>query len=87
MIARIWRGAVAQADRDAYAEYMEATGVAGYTSIIVSIWLVGGLVMSSLGIIGLYLSKIMSETKERPFTVIRAEHGKGLQGPEPGPPM
>ena len=32
MIARIWRGAVAQADRDAYAEYMEATGVAGYTS-------------------------------------------------------
>jgi heme-degrading monooxygenase HmoA len=32
MIARIWRGAVAQADRDAYAEYMEHTGVAGYTS-------------------------------------------------------
>ena len=32
MIARIWRGAVAQADRDAYVEYMEATGVAGYTS-------------------------------------------------------
>lgn len=32
MIARIWRGAVAQADRDAYAEYMDATGVAGYTS-------------------------------------------------------
>jgi heme-degrading monooxygenase HmoA len=31
MIARIWRGAVAQADRDAYAEYMDATGVAGYT--------------------------------------------------------
>lgn len=32
MIARIWRGAVAEADRDAYAEYMDATGVAGYTS-------------------------------------------------------
>lgn len=31
MIARIWRGAVAQADRDAYAEYMEQTGIAGYT--------------------------------------------------------
>ena len=30
MIARIWRGAVAQADRDAYARYMEDTGVAGY---------------------------------------------------------
>jgi heme-degrading monooxygenase HmoA len=32
MIARIWRGAVAQADRDAYAQYMEETGVAGYRS-------------------------------------------------------
>jgi len=32
MVARIWRGAVAQADRDAYARYMESTGVAGYSS-------------------------------------------------------
>jgi heme-degrading monooxygenase HmoA len=33
MIARIWRGAVAHADRDAYAEYMQDTGVAGYVSV------------------------------------------------------
>jgi hypothetical protein len=32
MIARMWRGAVAQADGDAYAEYMAATGLAGYTA-------------------------------------------------------
>jgi len=32
MIARLWRGAVAQHDGDAYAEYMVATGLAGYTS-------------------------------------------------------
>lgn len=32
MVARIWRGAVAQGDRDAYAQYMEDTGVAGYSS-------------------------------------------------------
>lgn len=32
MIARIWRGAVAQTDGDAYAEYMDGTGMAGYTS-------------------------------------------------------
>ena len=30
MIARIWRGAVRKDDADAYAEYMLATGVAGY---------------------------------------------------------
>jgi heme-degrading monooxygenase HmoA len=33
MIARIWRGAVAQADGDAYAEYMQNTGVAGYVKV------------------------------------------------------
>jgi heme-degrading monooxygenase HmoA len=33
MIARVWRGAVARADSDAYAEYMQDTGVAGYKRI------------------------------------------------------
>ena len=32
MIARIWRGAVRKEDGDAYARYMQSTGVAGYTS-------------------------------------------------------
>jgi len=32
MIARIWRGAVAQADGDDYAHYMTQTGVPGYVS-------------------------------------------------------
>jgi heme-degrading monooxygenase HmoA len=31
MIARIWRGAVRREDGDSYAEYMQATGIAGYT--------------------------------------------------------
>lgn len=31
MIARIWRGTVAAADADAYADYMLETGVRGYT--------------------------------------------------------
>ena len=32
MIARIWKGAVRQADGDAYAEYMRATGLAAYVA-------------------------------------------------------
>jgi heme-degrading monooxygenase HmoA len=32
MIARTWRGAVATADADAYADYMQDTGVAGYAT-------------------------------------------------------
>jgi heme-degrading monooxygenase HmoA len=30
VIARIWKGATKRADGDAYAEYMNATGMAGY---------------------------------------------------------
>jgi heme-degrading monooxygenase HmoA len=32
MIARIWKGAVARHDGDAYADYIEETGVAGYVA-------------------------------------------------------
>ena len=32
MIARIWKGAVRKQDGDAYAEYMQKTGIAGYAS-------------------------------------------------------
>jgi heme-degrading monooxygenase HmoA len=32
MIARIWKGAVRKEDAQAYAEYMQETGVAGYAA-------------------------------------------------------
>ena len=32
VIARTWRGAVRREDRDAYADYMQETGVAGYVA-------------------------------------------------------
>jgi len=50
-------------------------GVAGYASLIVSIWLLGGLTIFSIGIIGVYLAKVFTETKNRPYTVVRAEYG------------
>ena len=45
--------------------------VIGWTSVIASIWLIGGLIISFLGVIGIYLSKVFAETKRRPYTVIR----------------
>jgi putative glycosyltransferase len=45
--------------------------LAGWPSLIVSVWLLGGLILFCLGIIGIYLSKIFMETKQRPYTVIR----------------
>jgi putative glycosyltransferase len=46
--------------------------LAGWPSLIVSIWLLGGLTIFSLGIIGIYLSKVFMESKDRPYTVIRS---------------
>ncbi len=44
--------------------------VPGWSSIMVSIWLLGGLILANLGIIGIYLGKVFDETKKRPLYVI-----------------
>jgi putative glycosyltransferase len=46
----------------------------GWASVIVSIWLLGGLTILSIGIIGIYLATVFVETKPRPFTIIRDEY-------------
>lgn len=46
----------------------------GWTSLVVSIWFVGGLILFSNGIIGVYISKIFIETKNRPYTTVRHFH-------------
>jgi putative glycosyltransferase len=43
----------------------------GYASLMVSMWFLGGLIISFLGIIGLYLSGIYMETKRRPQFLVR----------------
>lgn len=43
---------------------------AGWTSLMASIWLLGGLQLFSIGIIGQYIGKTYLETKERPRYVV-----------------
>ena len=50
------------------------TLLAGWPSLIISVWLLGGLTIFCLGLIGLYVSRIFSETKDRPYTIIRRIH-------------
>jgi len=45
--------------------------LSGWTSIMASIWLLGGMIISFIGVVGIYLSKIFSETKRRPYTIVR----------------
>lgn len=48
-----------------------AKPLSGWTSVMASIWLLGGMVISFIGVVGIYLSKIFSETKRRPYTIVR----------------
>lgn len=47
--------------------------VSGWTFIISSIWLVSGIQMLSIGILGEYVGKIYEETKKRPKYIIETE--------------
>ena len=44
--------------------------VVGWTTIVISLWGIGGLILLSLGIIGEYVGKIYMEVKERPRFII-----------------
>src|SRR5581483_10398833 len=48
----------------------------GYTSLIASVWLLGGMIIAFIGIIGIYLSKIFMETKRRPNAIVRHVYGR-----------
>lgn len=47
----------------------------GWVSTMVSISFFGGLTVFSIGVVGLYVSRIFIETKGRPYTLIRRIHG------------
>jgi len=54
----------------------------GWPSLIVSIWLLGGLMLFCLGLIGIYLSKIFLETKQRPPTIVQDIYDRSTEPPK-----
>lgn len=54
--------------------------MSGWTSVMASIWLLGGLIISFIGIVGIYLAKVYSEAKRRPYTIVRDVHRKKNRG-------
>lgn len=53
-----------------------AKPLSGWTSVMASIWLLGGMVISFIGVVGIYLAKIFSETKQRPYTIVRQVYAR-----------
>jgi glycosyltransferase involved in cell wall biosynthesis len=50
--------------------YLTGHTVAGWTSIVTSLWAIGGLVLLSLGVIGEYIGKTYMEVKQRPRFIV-----------------
>jgi putative glycosyltransferase len=58
---------------------------AGWASVMASVWLLGGLILSSIGVIAIYLGKVFSEVKARPRAIVRSiERGTGSVPPPVG---
>ena len=56
-----------------YNIYLTATNqieVLGYSSIIVSIWFLSGVIITTIGVTGIYVGKIFDQTKGRPTFII-----------------
>ncbi len=50
----------------AFISYFTNQAVSGWTAIVASIWLLGGIQLLCLGVVGTYIGKIYSEVKGRP---------------------
>ena len=44
--------------------------ISGWSSLIISLYFLGGIIIANLGIIGIYLGKTFDETKKRPLYII-----------------
>jgi len=57
-----------------------AKAAEGWTSVIASVWLLGGLIIMFIGVVGIYLAKVYSESKQRPFVIVKEVHGGEQDG-------
>ena len=59
--------------------------VAGWYSVFVSLWFIGGLSMMSMGVLGLYIGRIFEQVKGRPRAIVRQRYTRDelLSRPEP----
>ena len=56
-----------------YLTFNHEIEVLGYSSIIVSIWFLSGIIITTIGITGIYVGKIFDQTKDRPIYLIDEE--------------
>jgi len=52
--------------------------VAGWSSMMASLWLIFGILMSIVGVVGLYVGRIFDEAKDRPVYIIQDTTSKNI---------
>jgi polyisoprenyl-phosphate glycosyltransferase len=55
-----------------YWAYTNNNNVPGWSSVMVSMWFIGGVLMSIIGVVGAYVGKTFDESKSRPLYIIRS---------------
>jgi uncharacterized protein YjeT (DUF2065 family) len=50
---------------------VQGSAIPGWSSLIVSLYFIGGLIIGILGIMGVYLGKTFDESKKRPLYIVR----------------
>ena len=51
--------------------FVVGVGVSGFTTIVISMWLIAGIIISLLGVIGIYLGSVFDKVKGRPNYIIK----------------
>lgn len=57
----------------ALVSYSSGSALPGWTSLLVSLWFIGGAILTAVGIIGEYVGKIYNEVKQRPHYFVEDE--------------
>ena len=51
--------------------YLYGFSVSGFASLMISIWLLSGIIIATLGIVGIYVGKTFEYVKNRPIYIIK----------------
>ena len=49
--------------------------LSGWSSIMASIWFIGGVVITFMGVVAIYVNKIFLESKDRPLFIVKRSEG------------
>ena len=59
--------------------YLGRVDVEGWTSVMVSVWFIGGLMISIIGLVGYYVGLSFNEAKKRPIYIVSETTGDNFK--------